>query len=107
MYDLGIVEDSMRSVIAAKLATGFELLHRAATKDVASHQSEHQSNEPWGLNMILEQQLSRKPFDILAEGLISEKNRGERTAIELFLAGIRGWEAGMKRRMDDDKSKPS
>jgi hypothetical protein len=26
-------------------------------------------------------------------------------AIELFLAGIRGWEAGLRRRMDDGKSK--
>jgi hypothetical protein len=39
----------------------------------------------------------RKPFDVLAEGLLSEKSRGDRTPLELFLAGIRGWEAGMRR----------
>lgn len=32
--------------------------------------------------------------------------RDDRTAIELFLAGIRGWEAGLRRRMDDDKPSP-
>ncbi len=26
-------------------------------------------------------------------------------AIELFLDGIRGWEAGLRRRLDDGKSK--
>jgi hypothetical protein len=31
----------------------------------------------------------RKPFDVLAEGLLSEKSRGDRTPLELFLAGIR------------------
>jgi hypothetical protein len=45
----------------------------------------------------------RKPFDVLAEGLLSEKSRGDQTAIELFLAGIRGWEAEPRRRFDDGK----
>ncbi len=31
----------------------------------------------------------RKPFDVLAEGLVSENSRDNRTAIELFLAGTR------------------
>ena len=31
----------------------------------------------------------RKPFDVLAEGLVSNNSRGDKTAIELFLAGIR------------------
>ena len=31
----------------------------------------------------------RKPFDILAEGLASEKSRDDKTAIELFLSGVR------------------
>jgi hypothetical protein len=41
----------------------------------------------------------RKPFDVLAEGLVSEKSRGDWTSIELFLAGIRGWELGLRRRI--------
>jgi hypothetical protein len=45
----------------------------------------------------------RKPFDILAEGLSSENSRGDKTAIELFIAGVRGWEAGWQRRMDGRK----
>jgi site-specific DNA recombinase len=32
----------------------------------------------------------RKPFDVLAEGLLSEKSRGDRTPLELFMPGIRG-----------------
>ena len=47
----------------------------------------------------------RKPFDVLAEGLNCQKSRGDKTAIELFIAGIKGWEAGLRRRIDDGKSK--
>lgn len=43
----------------------------------------------------------RKPFDVLAEGLISEKYRGDWTAIELFLAGVRGWEAELQRHLEN------
>jgi len=32
----------------------------------------------------------RKPFDVLAEGLVSEKSRDNKTPLELFLAGIDG-----------------
>ena len=46
----------------------------------------------------------RKPFDVLAEGLVSENSRGDRTAIELFIAGVRGWEAGLRRRIGEGKS---
>jgi hypothetical protein len=45
-------------------------------------------------------------FDNLAEGPIAKSNRGDKTAIELFIAGVQGWEAGLRRRMDDSKSKP-
>jgi hypothetical protein len=31
-------------------------------------------------------------------------SRGNKTAIELFLAGLGGWDAIMRRRMDDGKS---
>ena len=34
---------------------------------------------------------------MLAEGLISEKSRGDKTAIELFLAGVQGWEVRLQR----------
>ena len=33
-------------------------------------------------------------------------NRDDRTAIELFIDGVRGWETGLRRRLDDGKSKP-
>ncbi len=45
----------------------------------------------------------RKPFDVLAEGLVSEKSRGDKTPLELFIAGVRGWEAYPRRRLDDGK----
>ena len=67
---------------AAKLATGFERLHHAATKDVASNWPKTQRNEACLLNVILEQltivPTMRKPFDVLAEGLVSENSRGDR-----------------------------
>ena len=33
----------------------------------------------------------KKPFDLLAEGIISKNHRGDWTPLELFLAGVRGW----------------
>jgi hypothetical protein len=39
----------------------------------------------------------RKPFDVLAEGLLLKNSRGEKTAIELFIAGVRGWESNLWR----------
>jgi hypothetical protein len=41
-----------------------------------------------------------KPFDALAGRLISKNSRGDKTPLELFLAGVRGWEAGLRRRLD-------
>lgn len=49
----------------------------------------------------------RKPFDVLAEGLLVQSSRGDKTAIELFIAGIRGWEAGLRRRLENGKSSSS
>jgi hypothetical protein len=43
----------------------------------------------------------RKPFDVLAEGLVSENSRGGKTAIELFMAGLRVWEVSIRQRLDD------
>ena len=31
-------------------------------------------------------------------------NRGDETAIELFLGGIQGWEVALRRRIDDGKA---
>ena len=33
-------------------------------------------------------------------------SRGDKTAIELFLACIRGWESGLRHRLDGGKSDP-
>jgi hypothetical protein len=34
------------------------------------------------------------------------KSRGDKTPLELFTAGVRGWDAGIRRRLDDGKEKP-
>jgi hypothetical protein len=47
----------------------------------------------------------RKPFGIPAEGLFSEKSRGDKTPLELFLAGIASWDTGLRRHFGHDKSK--
>jgi hypothetical protein len=39
----------------------------------------------------------REPFDVLAEGLVSENSRENRTAIELFRAGVQSLEARIDR----------
>jgi hypothetical protein len=45
----------------------------------------------------------RKPFDVLAEGLHPKDSRGDETQLELFIAGVLGWEAYPRRRLDDGK----
>jgi hypothetical protein len=39
----------------------------------------------------------RKPFDVSPKGSFLNKSRGDKTAIELFIAGVRGWEAELRR----------
>jgi len=48
-------------------------------------------------NLITQGIQAEKLFDVLAEGLLSENSRGDRTPLELFLFGVRGWEAGSRR----------
>jgi len=43
----------------------------------------------------------RNSFDLLAKGLVWKDSRGDWTSIELFLAGLRGWEAGIRRALSD------
>jgi hypothetical protein len=45
----------------------------------------------------------RRLFKALAEGLISKNNRGDWTPLALFIAGVRGWKAGLRRRLDEGK----
>jgi hypothetical protein len=45
----------------------------------------------------------RKPFDVLAKGLVSEGNRSDKTAIELLTKGVRGWEVEVRGRLGDGK----
>jgi len=52
----------------------------------------------------------KKPTAGNDDGFECKYSRGNKTAIELFLAGIACWEAGLRRmddwRMDDGKPKP-
>lgn len=41
--------------------------------------------------------LIRKRFDVLAEGLDWKNNRGDRSAIELFVGVVSSWEAELRR----------
>jgi hypothetical protein len=43
----------------------------------------------------------KKPFDVLAEGLVSKNSRDDKTAIERFIAGVRSWESGLKPEFSD------
>jgi hypothetical protein len=45
----------------------------------------------------------RKPFDLVAEGLLSGKSRGSKEPLELFLAGVGVWDSGLQRQLDDEK----
>jgi hypothetical protein len=41
----------------------------------------------------------RKPFDVLVEGLVSKESGGDRTPMELFLAGLRDWNCENRRTL--------
>jgi len=41
--------------------------------------------------------------ELLKEFLFTT-NRDNKTAIELFLVGVRGWEGGLRRRLNDRKA---
>jgi hypothetical protein len=43
----------------------------------------------------------RKPFDVLAEGLDLKNSRGNRTALELFMAGVRAWGDCLRQSVTD------
>jgi len=40
-----------------------------------------------------------KPFDVLAEGHPSGKSRGDWAPLELFVGGVRGWEAALRQQV--------
>jgi hypothetical protein len=44
---------------------------------------------------------AKKPTAEFDDGLPKTSSRGDKTAIELFIAGIRGWEAGMRQCLND------
>lgn len=50
-----------------------------------------------------QQFIKQREFNVDAMPL--QRSRGDETAIELFIAGIQEWEAGIRRRVDDGKSK--
>ena len=52
-----------------------------------------------GLNHVLSSN------DVLVEGYVSEKSRGDWTPLELFLAGVQGWEGGIWRWLDERQLK--
>ena len=45
----------------------------------------------------------RKPFDVLVEGQFRKESGEDRTAIELFIKAIEGWEAEVRRQMGEVK----
>jgi hypothetical protein len=59
--------------------------------------------EPDGRSANLDTTIE-KPFGVFTEGLNSKNSRDDKTAIELFLTGIWGWEAGLRRKLENGKS---
>jgi len=46
----------------------------------------------------------KKPTARNDDGSREKSNRDDKTAIELFLTGIWGWEAGLRRKLENGKS---
>jgi hypothetical protein len=43
---------------------------------------------------------SKKPTDGKGDEPLQESSRGDWTPLELFIAGLRGWEAGLRRQFN-------
>lgn len=54
----------------------------------------------WQLDGVTLIPTIRNPFNLSIEGLVLNNSRGERTSIELFLAGLAGWDSRMWRLTD-------
>jgi len=46
----------------------------------------------------------RKPFGAIAEGLVLENSRGDRTPLELFIAGVRACDVEVRRRLAQESN---
>jgi hypothetical protein len=81
----------IETAIASK---AFEPSKQQSRKWVTAYAQHHFASDRRGLNSAQCEKRagksSNKPFDLLAEGLISKESRGDKTAIELFMSGIRG-----------------
>jgi hypothetical protein len=50
-------------------------------------------------------EITRKSFDVLVEGRFLKTSGEDRTAIELFIAGVRGWDTDLRQQIDEGRSK--
>jgi len=53
---------------------------------------------------MLESQ-AEKSFDAAGRNGFCFSSRGDKTPLELFIAGVQGWEAGLRRQFENSKSK--
>jgi hypothetical protein len=81
--------------------TGFEPIHRKVRQDVEVKAVDKSEQPAVFFECVVPAAtlvpIIRSPFDFLAEGLVSKNSRGGKTPLELFLAGVRDWEAGLRR----------
>jgi len=49
--------------------------------------------------------LRRKTTAAIDDGHRQKSSRGDKTPLELFIGGVQGWEAGVRRHFEDSKSK--
>ncbi len=91
-----------------KLATGFELTHHKASQAVMSIPSTNRCDKPYRLNMVFERSFSfreqESPSMCSPKGFFLKKSRGDKTAIELFVAGVRGWGSWRWRQLENSQS---
>jgi hypothetical protein len=106
-----LVMEIQQSHQALELTTGFEssslLPQHMLRRNVSEIISAQRSTRTRALIRSSGSAPTNKPFDVLAEGLVSEKYQDNKTAIELFLAGVQGLEAGVRRKLEDGKLKTS
>jgi hypothetical protein len=96
--------------VSSGIAWGQQLRHRDIAEvrvgeiGSADYVTKRRSLEIVCLNSTLQDvtlvTTKRKPFDFLVERLKNDFSRGDRTAIELFLREIQGWEAGFHHFFD-------
>jgi hypothetical protein len=89
---------SEKQVFEPQKKLGREMVRRQAEKDPGRARPRLNVSQADGHGVTF----SKRPVTAMRDVLSTKSNRGDWTPLERFIAGVRGWEAGLRRRLDVD-----